>query len=63
MTISVVGAHWIDGEWIPSAGATKFQAVSPVDGAVIGSVPEGGQAAAEAAIAAARRTFFQSQWA
>lgn len=63
MTISVVGAHWIDGEWIPSAGATKFQAVSPVDGAVIGSVPEGGQAAAEAAIAAARRAFFQSQWA
>ncbi len=63
MTISVVGAHWIDGEWIPSAGTAKFEAVSPVDGAVIGSVPEGGRAAAEAAVAAARRTFFHSQWA
>ncbi len=63
MTISVVGAHWIAGEWIPSAGATRFEVVSPVDGTVIGGVPEGGAAAAEAAIAAAQRAFLQSQWA
>lgn len=60
---SIAGAHWINGEWIPGVGATQFEMVSPVDGAVIGTAPEGGRASAEAAIAAARHAFFESDWA
>lgn len=63
MTISVVGAHWIDGEWIPTAGSNNFDIISPLDNAVIGSAPNGGTDAAEAAIAAAKRAFFESDWA
>ena len=60
---SASGAHWINGEWIVSGGATQFEAISPVDGAVIGSAPEGGRETAEAAIAAARRAYSRSDWA
>jgi len=63
MTISVVGAHWIDGEWIPTARSNKFDIVSPLDNSVIGSAPNGGVDVAEAAIIAAKRAFFESEWA
>lgn len=63
MTISVVGAHWIGGEWIPTAGSNNFDIVSPLDNSVIGSAPNGGADAAEAAIVAAKRAFFESDWA
>lgn len=63
MTISVVGAHWIRGEWIPTGGSGTFDVVSPLDNAVIGSAPDGGAAAAEAAIGAAKEAFFASDWA
>lgn len=63
MTISVVGAHWIGGEWIPTAGSDTFDIVSPLDNSVIGSAPNGGADAAEAAIAAAKKAFFESDWA
>jgi len=61
--MSIVGSHLIDGEWSSGVGTAKFEVVSPIDGAVIGTAPEGGRATAEAAIAAARRAFFQTDWA
>lgn len=60
--MSIVGSHLIDGEWSSGVGTAKFEVVSPIDGA-IGTAPEGGRATAEAAIAAARRAFFQTDWA
>lgn len=63
MTISVVGAHWIGGEWIPTAGSNKFDIISPVDNSVVGSAPDGGAAAAEAGIAAGKKAFFETDWA
>ena len=63
MMRSAAGAHWINGEWVPGVGTAQFDVVSPVDGAVIGTAPEGGRDVAEAAIAAARHAFFESDWA
>lgn len=63
MTISIVGAHWIGGEWIPTADSGTFDIVSPLDNTVIGSAPDGGAEAAEAAITAAKAAFFASDWA
>ncbi|MBS0530638.1 MAG: aldehyde dehydrogenase family protein, partial [Proteobacteria bacterium] len=60
---SIAGAHWINGEWIPGVGAAQFEVMSPIDGAMIGTAPEGGRDTAEAAIAAARHAFFESDWA
>jgi aminomuconate-semialdehyde/2-hydroxymuconate-6-semialdehyde dehydrogenase len=59
-TITVAGVevdtrHWIGGERI--ASATTFDDVSPIDGTVLGQVARGGQAEADAAVAAARAAF------
>ncbi|HYD69004.1 aldehyde dehydrogenase family protein [Azospirillum sp.] len=63
MTISIVGAHWIGGEWIPTARAASFEIRSPHDGSAVGSAPDGGVHECEAAVAAARATFLSSDWA
>ncbi|MFM1917990.1 MAG: 5-carboxy-2-hydroxymuconate semialdehyde dehydrogenase [Actinomycetota bacterium] len=59
-TISIAGVevdtrHWIGGQRI--ASAETFTDVSPVDGAVLGEISRGGQAEADAAVAAAKAAF------
>ena len=59
-TITVAGVevdtrHWIGGERI--ASAATFTDVSPVDGSVLGEISRGGQAEADAAVAAAKAAF------
>jgi aminomuconate-semialdehyde/2-hydroxymuconate-6-semialdehyde dehydrogenase len=59
-TISIAGVdvdtrHWIGGERVASAGT--FDDVSPVDGRLLGQIARGGQAEADAAVAAARDAF------
>jgi succinate-semialdehyde dehydrogenase/glutarate-semialdehyde dehydrogenase len=48
---------YIDGEWRGALGGGVFEVTNPYNGAVIGSVPDGGQADASAAIDAAARAF------
>ena len=59
-TIAIAGVevdtrHWIGGQRI--ASAETFTDVSPVDGAVLGEISRGGQAEADAAVAAAKAAF------
>ncbi len=59
-TITVAGVevdtrHWIGGRRV--ASAETFTDVSPVDGAVLGEISRGGQAEADAAVAAATAAF------
>lgn len=58
--ISIAGVdvdtrHWIGGQRV--ASAETFDDVSPVDGRLLGQVARGGQAEADAAVAAARAAF------
>ena len=47
--------HWIGGQRV--ASAATFDDVSPIDGTVLGQIHRGGQAEADAAVAAARAAF------
>jgi betaine-aldehyde dehydrogenase len=55
-----VACHWIDGEWRDS-GAER-ESFNPATGEVIGHYNDGGAEEAQAAIAAARRAFDQTDW-
>ncbi len=47
-------AHFIDGAFTQGTTGKSWQNFCPVDGSLIGSVPEGGRAEVDAAVAAAR---------
>ena len=51
---------FINGEWCESVSGTSFDVTDPATGAVIGSMPDGGKADAERAIASADEAF--AQW-
>ncbi|CDO10941.1 aldehyde dehydrogenase family protein [Mycolicibacterium cosmeticum] len=50
-------ALFIDGEWVAPSGGGVVDVIDPATEKVIGYVPEGGTADADAAVAAARRAF------
>ena len=52
--------HWIDGQWV-DAGA-RHDSIDPATGERIGTYALGGAAEAEAAVAAARRAFHETDW-
>jgi acyl-CoA reductase-like NAD-dependent aldehyde dehydrogenase len=52
--------HFIDGQWTQQG--QWAESVDPANGEVIGHFADGGQAEAEAAVAAAARTFMNPQW-
>ena len=54
MTIGTAQQMFIGGDWQPSATGETFEAISPANGAVIGTVPEGDRDDARRAIEAAR---------
>ena len=58
--MSEIAKHWINGEWTGSD--TVSESINPATGAVLGRWPDGGEAEARAAIAAARRAFDTSPW-
>ena len=53
--VTVDPRHWIGGERV--ASADTFEDLSPIDGTVLGQVVRGGQAEADAAVAAAQDAF------
>ncbi|WP_299907815.1 aldehyde dehydrogenase family protein [uncultured Paracoccus sp.] len=57
------GRHLIDGVWKDSADGATFDRVSPSHGVLASRSAKGGEAEVLAAIAAARRTFDQGDWA
>jgi succinate-semialdehyde dehydrogenase/glutarate-semialdehyde dehydrogenase len=48
---------YVNGEWIDARGGAMFEVTNPATGEVIGTMPDGGAADAEAAIAAADAAF------
>lgn len=60
MATTVVGRHWIGGEFIATGGARP--AINPANGEVIGQFHDGGLQEAQACIAAAARVFDESEW-
>jgi betaine-aldehyde dehydrogenase len=55
-------AFYIDGEWRPAQSSETFTVISPRDGTRVGSVPAAGTADVEAAVKAARRAFYETDW-
>jgi betaine-aldehyde dehydrogenase len=52
--------HWINGEWVGSS--TLAESINPSTGEVLGQYSTGGRVEAEAAIAAARKSFDTGIW-
>lgn len=61
MTKMTHAVHLIDGELVDST--RKSESIAPADGSVLGTFAEADQEQAEAAIAAARRAFTETNWA
>ncbi|KRA37845.1 MULTISPECIES: aldehyde dehydrogenase family protein [unclassified Nocardioides] len=55
------GIH-IDGRWLPALSGESRTILCPADGAVVGTVAEGGAIDTDAAIGAARRAFDEGSW-
>lgn len=53
-------AHWIDGQWLPQGDLRE--SIDPATGKAFAAYYDGGLAEAQVAVAAARRTFRQSDW-
>lgn len=60
MTGTLDATHLIDGRAVP--GPRTFSSLNPATGAVVGHLPDGGAAEAEAAVAAARAAFDRTFW-
>lgn len=61
--MTVIAQPWIGGQWTPVEGGAAADSVDPSTGEVLGRFGDAGTAEAEAAIAAARRAFFRTDWA
>jgi betaine-aldehyde dehydrogenase len=55
-------AFYIDGGWRPSSSSATFDVISPRNGERIGSVPAATTADIDAAVEAARRAFYETDW-
>jgi betaine-aldehyde dehydrogenase len=58
-----VSTLFIDGKWVESSGGARREVINPFDRSVVAEVAEGTVADAEAAVAAARRSFDEGSWA
>lgn len=47
----------IDGKWVPAASGKTFETISPIDGASLAEIANGGQEDINRAVEAARKTF------
>ncbi|MGV0688363.1 aldehyde dehydrogenase family protein [Mycolicibacterium thermoresistibile] len=56
------GEFFIDGGWRPASSSATFPVISPSTGAEIGRVPAATAADIDAAVAAARRAFYETDW-
>lgn len=63
MTTTDHSAFFIDGAWTPSRSNDSFSVVSPSTEERLGSVPAATTADIDAAVAAARRAFDETDWA
>jgi len=60
MASQLLARHWIDGNWVDSQ--ERAQSIDPATGETIGTYTEAGEAEATRAIAAALRTFRETEW-
>jgi betaine-aldehyde dehydrogenase len=55
-------AFYIDGAWRPAQSGDVFEVISPRTGQRIGQVPAASRADVDAAVAAAHRAFYETNW-
>jgi betaine-aldehyde dehydrogenase len=55
-------AFYIDGGWRPSDSSETFEVINPRNGERVGSVPAATTADIDAAVAAAHRAFYETDW-
>jgi aldehyde dehydrogenase (NAD+) len=55
-------AFYINGEWRPAQSSDTFTVISPRDSTRVGSVPAASSADVDAAVEAARRAFYETDW-
>ena len=55
-------AFYIDGGWRPSDSSETFEVISPRNGEHVGSVPAATTSDIDAAVAAAHRAFYETDW-
>jgi betaine-aldehyde dehydrogenase len=60
MASQLLARHWIGGDWVD--GQERAQSIDPATGETIGTYTEAGEAEAKQAIAAALRTFRETEW-
>jgi betaine-aldehyde dehydrogenase len=60
MASQLLARHWIDGDWVD--GHERAQSIDPATGETIGTYTEAGEPEAKQAIAAALRTFRETEW-
>jgi aldehyde dehydrogenase (NAD+) len=56
-------SFYIDGRWLPPHSTEVFDVISPRSGERIGSVPSASKADIDTAVEAARKAFYESDWA
>ena len=56
------GRLYIDGAWTEAAGADRRDVINPATGEVLTTVPEGGAADIDRAVASARKAFDEGPW-
>ncbi|MEO9330621.1 aldehyde dehydrogenase [Gordonia aurantiaca] len=54
---------FIDGKWQKADGTDEFTVISPATGEAIGSVPSASRSDIDAAVEAARKAFYETDWA
>jgi betaine-aldehyde dehydrogenase len=54
---------YIDGRWRPAESSETFEVISPRNGERVGSVPSATTGDVDAAVEAARRAFYETDWA
>ncbi|MDN5913564.1 MAG: aldehyde dehydrogenase [Pseudonocardia sp.] len=62
MSTNVRDSFFIDGGWLAPSTDARIEVISPSTEEVVGSVPEAAPADVDAAVAAARRAFDETDW-
>ncbi len=55
--------NYIDGEWVPASSGVELETHCPCSGELVARVPSSVKADADAAVASAKRAFYEEDWA
>ena len=53
---------YIDGRFVDADNGDRYESLNPFNGEAVGSIPQGGRADVDKAVAAARKAFDEGPW-